>query len=1004
MRFVRITALALAVILIIGAAMAVLLVHNQDRLVALVLDRIGTRTGIGILPTSSRLAFRSHLVVVLERPKVVMGGKEIVRLERVRALISYHALVFTHGLPLYALALDRPQLAMTEGTASLSSALQPRLGAAAAQFLAGSLGRLRDVTRRLNVIEATLTEPNGKVPYVEHLNLTAFSEHRRSRSWLVNFEAAWMHAPLDGLHITGELWLNGKASQPLDMISRGRLWFWDMPLDRLGVVAGFQPRGRAQGNLAFSLRNDGHSSGTTSIELRQFELMRTGVKRPIPLGDLTFDAAYIASAERFALVEAALQQGGASLLDGDCEITQPYAANSAITVHIRGLQFAVARLKERMPLIEGLAGELPTLIDRLKSGQIFLDDVTFESTKDKLQWTTAAVSRDLQVMARLGQVGLSLPAEFQLPPLDHLEAALNYNHRLLTVSQASGRLGRSSIKGLNISARLSSDAKDISYKLRLRGDLDVGELYPAVAQLSKALGEKLRERIERIDGRARLELSAEGRMVARALTPPDTYAASIEPYGVSLAIKSAPTGLKLVGGNVIIRPGLMTLDRMMIVSSDGVTGSATLSGDLELGGDSLRLRDVVADLHQLHAEQWLPLLLNPKELAVHGPVGGKLLINSDTSADHGLRTSGKLTMGPGQIRFAFLRSPMIVQSASLTLDGQGVALAIPAAKLENEPLDFKLSVSDLLHPVLRIDASVAKLDLEAMKFVRVPWSPKTESHFFAIPVTGHIEAREANLEKLPLSNVKTDFTYDRGNWRVHNFSADCFRGKADLELSGRAADDWINIKGRIAGMDAGPLFLLSGAHQRSPLLGKLYADADIWADSNVDFFKTMEGKISLDARDGTLEKFTLLSRILSLIDLKSWLTAQIPDPRIVGVPFTSLTADFSGQHGAFYTNNLKLQGPVMDIVARGTVQVGEGTLNMEVGLIPFNTVNWLVNKIPLVGQNIAAGSNELLAAYFQVRGPVGDPRVTPKPITSVAEFVAKTLSLPINILLPSTAK
>ncbi len=1003
MRFVRITALALAVILIIGAATAVLLVRNQDRLVALVLDRIGTRTGIGILPTSSHLAFRSHLVVVLERPKVVMGGKEIVQLERVRALISYHALLFTKGLPLYALALDRPQLAMAEGTVSLSNALQPQLGAAAAQFLAGSLGRLRDVTKRLNVIEATLTEPNGKIPYVEYLNLTAFSEHRRSRSWLVNFEGAWMHAPVDGLHITGKLWLNGKASQPLDVLSRGRLWFWDMPLDRLSV-RDFQPRGRAQGTLGFSLRNDGHATGTTSIQLKQFELMRTGIKRPIPFGDLTFDAAYIASADRFALVKTTVQQDGASLFDGDCEITQPYAANSAITVHIRGLQFAVTRLKERMPLIEGLAGEFPSLIDRLSSGRIFLDEIAFESTKDKLQWTTAAVSRDLQVAARLGQVSLSLPSDFQLPPLDHLDAALNYNQRLLTVSQASGQLGRSSIKSLNISARFSSDAKDISYKLRLQGDLDVGELYPAVAHLSEALGEKLRERIERVDGRARLELSAEGRLAAGALTPPNTYAASIEPYGVNLAIKSAPTGLKLTGGSVIIRPGLMTLNRMMIASSDGATGSGTLSGDLELGSNSVRLRDVVVDLHQLPAEQWLPLLLNPKELAVHGPVGGKLLINSDTSSGHGLRTSGKLTMGPGQIQFAFLRSPMIVQSATLTLDGQGLTLAIPAAKLENEPLDFKLSVPDFLHPVLRIDASVAKLDLETMKFVRVPWSPKTESHFFAIPAIGHIEAREANLEKLPLSNVKTDFTHDRGNWRVYNFSADCFRGKADLELSGRAADDWIHIKARIAGMEAGPLFLLSGAHQRSPLLGKLYADADIWANSNVDFFSTMAGKISVDARDGTLEKFTLLSRILSLIDLKSWLTAQIPDPRIVGVPFNSLTADFSGQHGAFYTNNLKLQGPVMDIVARGTVQVGEGTLNMEVALIPFNTVTWLVNKIPLIGQNIAAGSNGLLAAYFQVRGPVSDPSVTPKPITSVAEFLTKTLSLPINILLPSTAK
>jgi hypothetical protein len=93
----------------------------------------------------------------------------------------------------------------------------------------------------------------------------------------------------------------------------------------------------------------------------------------------------------------------------------------------------------------------------------------------------------------------------------------------------------------------------------------------------------------------------------------------------------------------------------------------------------------------------------------------------------------------------------------------------------------------------------------------------------------------------------------------------------------------------------------------------------------------------------------------------------------------------------------------MDIIARGNVTFGTSTtMDMRIGLIPFNTVNWIVSKIPLMGGNLASGSSGLVAAYFQVKGPVSNPSVSPKPITSVTEFVIKTLSLPINIIAPNT--
>jgi len=106
-------------------------------------------------------------------------------------------------------------------------------------------------------------------------------------------------------------------------------------------------------------------------------------------------------------------------------------------------------------------------------------------------------------------------------------------------------------------------------------------------------------------------------------------------------------------------------------------------------------------------------------------------------------------MGAGEVQLGFLRAPIVAQSATLTFDGRGLLLAIIGAKLQGAPFDFSLGVADLDKPVLRIVANAGRLDLEVMKFIRLPWAPSPPAHFFPVPVVGHMEAAHANLEREP---------------------------------------------------------------------------------------------------------------------------------------------------------------------------------------------------------------------------------------------------------------
>jgi hypothetical protein len=255
-----------------------------------------------------------------------------------------------------------------------------------------------------------------------------------------------------------------------------------------------------------------------------------------------------------------------------------------------------------------------------------------------------------------------------------------------------------------------------------------------------------------------------------------------------------------------------------------------------------------------------------------------------------------------------------------------------------------------------------------------------------------------------MSTIKTDFWRINGDWKVYNFTANAFNGSAALEISGRARDNWIHIRGRMSDIDISEMFLLPGDRAESPIIAKTWMAADLRADTNNDFFETLEGRASLTLRNGILNRFQLLSRLLSLITLRSWLTARIPDLTVNGLPFDTIFFDLKGDHGTFGTEKFLLHGPVMDITATGYLNLAQNTMDMRVAALPLSTFSWALSLIPIIGSNMRDSAGTVVAAYVRARGPISDPSVTPMPITSVAELIKKVLFLPINLIRPNTVQ
>ncbi len=908
-------------------------------------------------------------------------------------------------MPLYALALDHPRVHIPAGVAGVTPHGFPKPDIEVVNKVKWVLDAISDVAQRIEIVDAALTDVDG-TPLVDHLTLTAYRQHRGSGKWpwMVNFNAGWDHAPFAGVTVAGRARLGNAPGIVSPMVLGGMLTYRGLELAPFNGPYGIQTTGQLAGSIRYTLRDDGQVFANTAFSGKRMILEGKPFITPIVLGDVAVRASYKFSTQRLELKDFSVTHRGAALFTGGGSIDQPYADTRTASFHVEGIQIPLTQMAAWLRALRAVPPPLNDFARSFTAGRLEVTEAVFNPRVAVKDWTARTLREDLTVRSLVTAVSFTPPESLKLPVVQQAGSAIEYTAGVMTITQGSANIGNSTLSEIACEIHINRAPELVSYKLHSRGHLDFGEVYPVLAGAIKASQPDLAAKLEVVNGTSAFGLSASGGISNLKWSVPDEYAARISPERVEISIKGSPSPIAIKGGEVELRPGSIKITQIIVAPTTPHSGNAAINGTIIADGATPTFRNFTAELHEFRAETWLPLVLDPHQFSAKGAVGGRLSAQSDPAKGGFPTITGDLTLGPGELQLGFLRSPIVASSMTVALDGKGLTVNMPGGELEGHPVNLAITLPDFDHPVLELDATCSDLDFEVMNFIRMPWSPHTPPQVFDLAIQGHIVANHALFGKLALTNVATDFDRLNGEWHVKDFTAKSLDGQVKLNLSGLSGpDNHIHIQGRVNGVDARALCVLMG--QSTPaLVGRLSVTADVWANTDVDFFASLNGNATVEVLKGTLNRFALMTRVLSFVDLKNWLTAHLPDPSVSGIPFDTLTAKLKGLSGVFDTRDLRLSGPVMEITARGTVNLSNNTMDMEISLIPFDTVNWLVRKIPIIGRNLSGGSSDLIAAYFQVRGPIGDPSVSPKPITSVAEFVAKTLSLPINLIAPNTIK
>jgi len=98
--------------------------------------------------------------------------------------------------------------------------------------------------------------------------------------------------------------------------------------------------------------------------------------------------------------------------------------------------------------------------------------------------------------------------------------------------------------------------------------------------------------------------------------------------------------------------------------------------------------------------------------------------------------------------------------------------------------------------------------------------------------------------------------------------------------------------------------------------------------------------------------------------------------------FNRFEGEFLWQNGKISVTRAHAAGTSIGINIDGKVDMDSNTANLQGTLVPFSTVNNVLNSIPLIGDLLTGGKDQgVLAVSYEINGPLNAPKVSVNPVS-----------------------
>lgn len=295
-------------------------------------------------------------------------------------------------------------------------------------------------------------------------------------------------------------------------------------------------------------------------------------------------------------------------------------------------------------------------------------------------------------------------------------------------------------------------------------------------------------------------------------------------------------------------------------------------------------------------------------------------------------------------------------------------------------------------PFFDIHVTSTYLDMDDIVLLsKINTLKKETSTSEKLSLKASVQSHKGKINAIPYSELRTTLTYRQQTIDISAFEMNAFNGgfsgKGRIVFAPGGVAQY-KIGFILDKMSAEQIIKYAGSEKVS-MTGTLTMKGDLTAEgANMsDLKKTMQGTATLVMEKGSLNKFPVLSKVFSILNVSQLLKFQLPDMITEGMPFTSVKGTFSLQDGILSSNNLFIKSDAMNISIVGKTDIIREELDFTIGIQPLQTVDKIVSNIPVVGWILTNDTKSLITLYFQAQGKRSDPTVNAISVSSMSKGV-----------------
>lgn len=258
--------------------------------------------------------------------------------------------------------------------------------------------------------------------------------------------------------------------------------------------------------------------------------------------------------------------------------------------------------------------------------------------------------------------------------------------------------------------------------------------------------------------------------------------------------------------------------------------------------------------------------------------------------------------------------------------------------------------------------------------------------------------------RLPFTRLNASVSQESGVIYLHSLDAGLFGGK--LSAKGRVAPgdgegNRYDLNFNLDRVNAERCLQLMEFSREVTGTLSLQGDVTARGGSIADIKKTALGNVRLKLEKGSLRKFNVLSKMFSILNVSQLLKFQMPDMVSNGMPFREIAGSFSVSDGVIATQDLFINSDAINISVIGKTDIVKEDLDFTIGVQPLQTVDKIVNRIPVLGWILTGKDKDFLTVCFEAKGTWSDPKVTAIPAKSMAKGVLnvfiRVFELPVRL-------